>query len=76
MGRVALRRPVVGQRRAGGGPSEVCSRLTSLPLENGEHLERLALLDLLQTPYLWEEDQDAQGAHLRGLDTLPSIWTP
>jgi hypothetical protein len=28
-----------------------------------EHLERLASLGLSKLPYLWEEVQDAQGAH-------------
>ena len=76
MGRVALRRPVVGQRRAGCGPSEVCSRLTSLPLENGEHLEHLALLGLPKALCLWEEVQDVQGAHPMGHKCLDEHLDP
>src|SRR4028119_220244 len=41
-----------------------------------EHLKRLALLGLSKLPYLWEEVQDAQGAHPWGVNTLPSVLIP
>jgi hypothetical protein len=41
-----------------------------------EHLERLAHLALTKAPDLWEEVQSVQGAHPRGVNTLPSVLIP